>query len=199
MLRRPCTSSLIRATGTSRSLASWFWLRLRGSMNSQRRISPGGIGSRACPSSIAAPLEASMVVQDFYVEAVAVGPPETKPPLVVDPDAVLAGTISFQQLEPVSRDRRNCREIRRRVEHLELPSCHPLDRLKAPDEPVLEQRLGVSAPERPDHPSSLFCRAHSVKRNGARVELFAKISPSWNHPSPPGRASTSSSARPPPR
>src|SRR6185295_6862495 len=47
----------MRATGTARSLASCFWLSFSGSMNSKRRISPGGIGSRACSFSMVRPLE----------------------------------------------------------------------------------------------------------------------------------------------
>jgi hypothetical protein len=40
-----------------------------------------------------------MVIDDLDVQGVTVTPPETDPPLLVDPDAVLALSIALQSLE----------------------------------------------------------------------------------------------------
>jgi hypothetical protein len=40
-----------------------------------------------------------MIIDDLNVKGVTVTPPETDPPLTVDPDAVLAFAIAFQSLE----------------------------------------------------------------------------------------------------
>jgi hypothetical protein len=55
------------------------------------RTSPGWIGAIL-----------SVVVNDLNLLWASVGPPETDPPLVVDPDAVLAGSIALQLLQPVA-------------------------------------------------------------------------------------------------
>jgi hypothetical protein len=50
------------------------------------------------------PFKASVVIDDLDVEAVPLRPLEAKPPLIVDPDAVLTGAISLQRLQAISRD-----------------------------------------------------------------------------------------------
>jgi hypothetical protein len=42
-----------------------------------------------------------MVINDFHVKCLAVFEAEAHPPLIVDTDAPLAGTISAQLLQPV--------------------------------------------------------------------------------------------------
>ena len=44
----------------------------------------------------------SMVVHDFHRYGPFVSPPEADPPLVVDPNAVLAGAVPEQHLELVA-------------------------------------------------------------------------------------------------
>jgi hypothetical protein len=44
----------------------------------------------------------SVVVNDFNVTRIAVGPAETDPVLVIDPDAVLTESITLQHLQPIS-------------------------------------------------------------------------------------------------
>jgi hypothetical protein len=44
-------------------------------------------------------------------------PDKTNAPLIIDPDAVLSGSISFQLLQPVSRWRKQVLEVRRTIEH----------------------------------------------------------------------------------
>jgi len=44
-----------------------------------------------------------VIVRNFNIVGVPVKPLEADPPLIVDPDAVLAGTVSPQFLQAVSR------------------------------------------------------------------------------------------------
>jgi hypothetical protein len=60
-------------------------------------------------SRIASPL---VIVDNLNVISIAGAPSETDAPLVVDPDAVLAGSIAFQRFEPIAR--RDAQEIQSR-------------------------------------------------------------------------------------
>ncbi len=51
-------------------------------------------------------------------------PDETDPPLIVDPDAVLSGAISFKFLQSVSPGCQQVFEIRGAVEHRQLSLSH---------------------------------------------------------------------------
>src|SRR5207253_2386229 len=95
--RLPLTISLMRFGGTSRSRASALMLRPSGFMNSSRRISPGGIGSRCL-----VPMSVSVIVDDFDIRCVGILPPKADAPLIVDADTVLAVPGSAQRLEPVA-------------------------------------------------------------------------------------------------
>ena len=44
-----------------------------------------------------------VIIHDLSLEHVAVTPDEANPPLVVDPDAVLTGSVSHQRFQPISR------------------------------------------------------------------------------------------------
>jgi hypothetical protein len=78
-------------------------------------------------------------------------PSKTNPPLVINAHAVLAFSITFQALQAVSRHRRERSEIRRRVEHVQLPKGLALDGLEPAHGFPAEQAFGVSAPKGPDH------------------------------------------------
>jgi hypothetical protein len=60
-------------------------------------------------SRITSPL---VIVDDLYVVRIAGTPPKTNAPLIVDPDAVLAGPIALQRLQPVAR--RNTQKVESR-------------------------------------------------------------------------------------
>jgi hypothetical protein len=89
-LRRPATISVRRLVGTSRSRASWVIDRFRAVISSPR-ISPGWIGGAT----------RSMIVGDFDVISIPILEAEVYPPLLVDPNAVLAGSIPAEGLEPI--------------------------------------------------------------------------------------------------
>src|SRR5437867_7780491 len=120
--------------------------------NSSSRISPGvieeslaGMGAASCRQA------ASMVVDDLNVVRVAVGPPETDAPLLVDPDRVLSGPVTSERFQAIARRLPQVVEPRGRGEHLKLSPRDPLDRLEPPDRLVAGQTLGVAAPKRAYH------------------------------------------------
>lgn len=77
-----------------------------------------------------------MIVDDLDVEGMTVTPPETDPPLLVDPDAVLTLTIAFQGLELIRARNRKVFQVSRRVQLLQR--CYPSG---FPPEPSINQLL----------------------------------------------------------
>lgn len=67
-----------------------------------------------------------MIVRYLNLVRVSVSPSKAYPPLVVDPDAVLAGTISAKFLEPVTRRNSKIIELSARVDLDQLPPGRPL-------------------------------------------------------------------------
>src|SRR5580658_8882236 len=110
--RFPSTISLMRRGGTASALASAVWLIPIGRRKSSISTSPG-VG--LCGSSTA-----SMVVADFDILGAFVGPAEADPPLLVDPDRVLALPIARERLKPVSRRDSQVFQANRRVEKTKL-------------------------------------------------------------------------------
>jgi len=93
-----------------------------------------------------------MIVDDLDVKGVTVTPPETDPPLLVDPDAVLALAIAFQSLELVRARNQKVFQVSSRVQLLQLHqrpllnvSRKTLGELAAPDP------LGFPATKGLDH------------------------------------------------
>jgi hypothetical protein len=75
--------------------------------------------------------------------------------LVVDPDAVLSGSITFERLQPITWQSREVDECLGPMQQEELPPCGPLEGSKRRDVLVVKQRLRLLAPERLDHPGSV--------------------------------------------
>ena len=92
-----------------------------------------------------------MVVDDFDVPRRAIAPFEAYPPLIVDPNAVLTGTPSFQGLEPIAWDLPQVSQLLRRIEHFQLSSRHPVDGPETTARLVVEQPLGILVAKAPDH------------------------------------------------
>src|SRR5271167_4589590 len=97
MPRLPCTISLMRRGGTSITLAIRYCEIPIGSRNSVNRISPGWVGAKS-----AIGFSLLVIVDELHVPGAAGAPGEADPPLVVDPDAVLAGAAAGQLLHPVA-------------------------------------------------------------------------------------------------
>jgi len=92
-----------------------------------------------------------MVVHHFDLLRVAVLPGEADAILIVDPYAVLPTSISTESLEVVARERTQVVESLRCVQLRQLALSDPGNAPKPPRRITLEQRLGVSIPEGPDH------------------------------------------------
>lgn len=92
-----------------------------------------------------------MVVHDLHLKCVGVNPSETDSPLVVDPNTVLPHAIPSQQLQPITCNRRQVSQTRRRVNLVELPFRYSGDSLELSAELAPEDLLSLPVPERPDH------------------------------------------------
>ena len=78
-----------------------------------------------------------MIVDDLDVESMPVTPLETDPPLLVDPNAVLALSITLQRLELLRARNRKVFQDSGRIQLLQLHQCPLLD--------VARNTLGVLA------------------------------------------------------
>ena len=92
-----------------------------------------------------------MVVDNFDIQRRAVAPFEADSTLIVDPDAVLTGTPSFQGLEPIAWDLPQVSQLLRGIEHFQLSSRHPVNGPETPARLVVEQPLGILVAKAPDH------------------------------------------------
>jgi hypothetical protein len=92
-----------------------------------------------------------VVVHDLDVLRFAVLPHEADPILVIDPDAVLPPPITAKGLEVIARKRAQVIESLGRVQLRELALCDPSNVPEPTRRVTLEQRLGISVPEGPDH------------------------------------------------
>jgi hypothetical protein len=92
-----------------------------------------------------------VVIHHLDLLCAAVLPHEADPILIVDPDAVLPSPISAESLEVVARERAEIVESLRRVQLHEPALRDPGNAPKTTRGISLEERLGVSIPEGPDH------------------------------------------------
>src|SRR5689334_13617564 len=92
-----------------------------------------------------------VIIHDLHCEGVPFAPRKTNTPLVIDADAVLALPITFKPLQSVSRQCRERCESRRGVEHVQFPKGLALNGLEPANGFSMEEALGISASEGPDH------------------------------------------------
>ena len=93
-----------------------------------------------------------MVINKLNVGGSARTPGETDPPLIVDPNAVLADTVAGQFLEAVAWRHAKVIDVLCGVEQNQLVVRGPAHlRAQSPDMPAMPDRLGVLASEGPDH------------------------------------------------
>src|SRR5579883_3398658 len=159
--RRPWMISLMRRGGTPMTRANAFCVMPIGFMNSSARISPGW----GLCSSPAFAGRLAVVVDDFDISWSSGGPDEANPPLIVDSNTVLAGSISFQGLEAISRWHPKVVHIKRRVEQAQLAQRHVLDIRRQPPAPLAipdARRLCIS--EAQDHLAITYNVMGSISR-----------------------------------
>jgi hypothetical protein len=107
-----------------------------------------------------------MIVNDLNVRRVTVTPPETDPPLLVNPDAVLAFAIAFQGLELIRAWNKKVLQISSRIQLLQLHqrpllnvARKPLGVLATPDSLSLLATKGL------DHRNIVTRGISNVKRS----------------------------------
>ena len=93
-----------------------------------------------------------MVVDDGDIECISVSPTKADAPLVVDPNAVVAGAIATELLQPIARWDPQIVELRAGIELDELASRHPLQLPRPlPHGSAAEDPLRVPVGEGLDH------------------------------------------------
>ena len=92
-----------------------------------------------------------MIVHDFDVISAGIGPSETQPELIVDPDAVLSLSITFEPLQMIPR--RNAKVIQppRDFELAKLATGHHGNVRKALYRMAFGQRLRIGTSKGYDH------------------------------------------------
>ena len=91
-----------------------------------------------------------MIVDDLNLIRFAVGPDEANPPLVIDPHAVLTGSISLERLQAIARWDAKVLQPPSRVKVQQFAPTYTLDGLKPPGAPILEQIFSIAASKRSD-------------------------------------------------
>jgi hypothetical protein len=91
-----------------------------------------------------------VVIHDLNVMRIAVLLGKADAPLVIDPNTIRPRAFPFQQFQMVSRRDAQILQPQRPIQVQKLPPRRAFDGLKSPNPAVLKERLGVSAPERPD-------------------------------------------------
>jgi hypothetical protein len=96
-----------------------------------------------------------MVIRDLDFPSISFFPFEAYAILAVDPDRVLASSVSGKRMEPI-RGRGELPNVGRRVDLVELrPGLAPESRRKAPSRSLciraFEDGPGIPIPEGPDH------------------------------------------------
>ncbi len=97
-----------------------------------------------------------MVVNDFHLLWSCVGPHEADPPLVVDPDTVLADPVTLERFEPATRRDAEVVEDLRRSHLTKLAQRDTMDpRIDRAHAFATPQPFGFLATERSDHALSV--------------------------------------------
>jgi len=93
-----------------------------------------------------------VVVNDLNVPRIATLPSETDPPLVVDPNAVLARAVTVQPFQAVARRYTEVVQLHRSIQHPELSQCHLAHpRSESASRAPVEETFCVPVAEALDH------------------------------------------------
>ena len=92
-----------------------------------------------------------MIVHDLNVMCLAIPPDEANPPLVIDPDAVLPGSIPLKRFEMVAGWNTKVVNLLGGMQVKQFAPRDTFDGTKRQHHPIVEKRLRVLASKRPDH------------------------------------------------
>src|SRR5450755_1014514 len=95
----------------------------------------------------------SVVIDDLSVNRTwrSVRPSEANPPLIVDSYRMLSGAISFEGLQPISRQGRQIGQTRRSIQPIKTNLSLPGETRELPDMPAGCKPFGTPVPEADDH------------------------------------------------
>jgi hypothetical protein len=108
-----------------------------------------------------------MVIDDLDVECTAIVPDKTDTPLIVNSNAVLARSLSFESLQRIAGRNLEIAESPSVIDHPQFPPGNMLNIMREPagSEPTPDQ-FGF-APEALDHDPTITCGVIAVKRGRA--------------------------------
>ena len=95
-----------------------------------------------------------MIIDDLDALRRAFAPDEAESPLIVDPDAVLTGSVSAEHFHVIAR-KRKISQASGPVHLVQFAARGPLDGLKSLRELVMEQPLDFGVPKRTNHEFSV--------------------------------------------
>ena len=97
-------------------------------------------------------MRSSVIVNNLDREGIAVSPPETDPPLIIDANTVLAGAIAFQLLQAVAGRDPEILQPLGGVYHTKFPEHEPVELGgEAADPFALKEALRIAIGEAGDH------------------------------------------------
>lgn len=97
-----------------------------------------------------------MIVHDFNIKNISILPAKTNPPLVIDADAVLSFTVTFQGFQPVAGRDLEVLQPLCLMQEQELASGDTLNGPEPWHVLVVEQGLGPGVAEGADHYRSAY-------------------------------------------
>jgi hypothetical protein len=92
-----------------------------------------------------------VIIDDFHVAGISTLPAEADPPLVVDPNAVLALSVTAELFKVIRWWNTKVIKRLRSVQDEKFTQRHPLKTPKLPGMPPLEDFLGLLAAESLNH------------------------------------------------
>lgn len=92
-----------------------------------------------------------VVIHNLNIVRIAVAPHEADAPLIVDPNAVLAGAISAKAFESVSARDGQVAKLHCEVNLIKLPPGNALDGPELPYRVTLKELFSIRVTEGPDH------------------------------------------------
>ena len=93
----------------------------------------------------------SVIISDLDVMGSVSRPDKADPPLIIDPDTVLAGPITLQSFQSVACRREKVFQVRRVVEHREFPLRDLPEAGEFPDQLSCKELLCLLVPEPSNH------------------------------------------------
>ena len=118
-----------------------------------------------------------MIVDDFYVVAVAIAPHETGAPRIIDSDRVLPFPVSSKCFQLIPRRRSQNLQFRSRVELEQLPQGHAFDGAKTFAVMILKEFLSVPRAKTLNHTSRISRAALYVKHVTITRVIHRQIRP----------------------